>query len=166
MKNIENILKSHSKELLHNYQNSETKVIRQCNCRSKNSCPLNGKCLTESLLYSAKIETPSENFTFIGMTEGSFKTRYNNHNASFCLPQYKSATKLSEAVWSFKDNGTPYNIKWVIVKRGTPFKNGNKYCDLCTTEKVEIILRSKDLRLLNSRSEIMAKCRHKRKFSL
>ena len=51
-------------------------------------CPLNGKCLTESLVYSAKIETPSENFTYIGMTEGSFKTRYNNHNASFRLPQY------------------------------------------------------------------------------
>ena len=107
MKNIENILKSHNKELLHQHQNSETKVIGQCNCRSKNSCPLNGKCLTESLVYSAKIETPSENFTYIGMTEGSFKTRYNNHNASFRLPQYKSSTKLSEAVWSFKDNGTP-----------------------------------------------------------
>ena len=100
------------------------------------------------------------------MTEGSFKTRYNNHNASFCLPQYESATKLSDVVWSFNDNGTPYNIKWDIVKRGTPFKNGNKYCDVCTTEKVEIVLRSKDPRLLNSRSEIMAKCRHKRKFSL
>ena len=120
MKNIENILKSHNKELLHQYQNSETKVIHQCNCRSKNSCPLNGKCLTESLVYSAKIETPSENFTYIGMTEGSFKTRYNNHNASFRLPQYKTATKLSEAVWLFKDNGTPYNIRWDIVKRGTP----------------------------------------------
>ena len=103
MKNIENIIKSHNKELLHRYQNSETKVIRQCNYRSKNSCPLNGKYLTitESLVYSAKIETPSENFTYIGMTEGSFKTRYNNYNTSFRLPQYKSATKFSEVVWSF-----------------------------------------------------------------
>ena len=126
------------------------------------SCILNGKCLTELLVYSAKIKTPSENFTCLGMPEGSFKTRYNNHNASFRLPHYKSVTKLSEAVWSFKENGTPYSIKWDIAKHGTPYKNGNKYCDLCTTEKGEIILRSKDPRLLNSRSEIMAKCRHKK----
>ena len=96
------------------------------------------------------------------MSEGSFKTRYNNHNASYRLSQYKSSMKLSEAVWSFKENDTPYSIKWDIVKHGTPNKNGNKYCDLCTTEKVEIIHRFKDPRLLNFRSEIMAKCRHKK----
>ena len=50
----------------------------------------------------------------------------------------------------------------ILSNAAHPYKNGNKYCDLCTTEKVEIILRSKDPRLLNSRSEIMAKCRHKR----
>ena len=101
------------------------------------------------------------------MTEGPFKTRYNsNHKSSFRLPQYRNATKLPEVVWTLKDNATPYTIKWDIVKRGTLYKNGRKYCDLCTSEKVEIILRSKDLRLINSRNEIMAKCRRKRKFRL
>ena len=100
------------------------------------------------------------------MTEGPFKTRYSNHKSSFRLPQYRNAIKLSEAVWTLKDNVTPYTIKWDIVKRGTPYKNGRKYSDLCTSEKVEIILRSKDPRLINSRNEIMAKCRHKRKFRL
>ena len=37
---------------------------------------------------------------------------------------------------------------------------------IVTTEKVEIILRSNDPRLLNSRSDIMAKGRHKGNFSL
>ena len=54
----------------------------------------------------------------------------------------------------------------IFIRRGTPYKNGRKYCDLCTTEKVEIVLRSKDPRLINSKNEFMAKCRHKRKFRL
>ena len=73
MKNIENILKSHNKELLHQHQNSETKVIRQCNCRSKNSCPLNGKCLTESLVYSAKLKLQVKISHTLGWRKGLSK---------------------------------------------------------------------------------------------
>ena len=48
-----------------------------------------------------------------------------------------------------------------------PYVNGQRTCDLCTTEKLEILLQSStDPHLLNSRSEIMNKCRHKNKFSL
>ena len=166
MKNMESIIKSHNKKLLNQFLKSEDAPGRQCNCRSKDTCPLNGNCLTESVVYSATITAENETSTYIGMTEGPFKTRYSNHKSSFRLPQYRNATKLSEAVWTLKDNATPYTIKWDIVKRGTPYKNGRKYCDLCTSEKVEIILRSKDPRLINSRNEIMAKCRHKRKFRL
>ena len=58
-----------------------------------------------------------------------------------CLSiKIKRATTLSEAVWSFKEKGIPYNTKWDIVKHGTPYKNS----DLCTTVKVKIIFRSKD----------------------
>ena len=93
------------------------------------------------------------------MTKGPFMTRYSNHKSSFCLPQYRNATKLSEALWTLKDSATPYTIKWDIVKCGTLYKNGKEYCNLCTTEKVKMILRSKDPQLINSTNEIMAKCR-------
>ena len=135
MKNMESIIKSHNKKLLNQFLKPEDAPGRQCNCCSKDTCPLNGHCLTESIVYSATITAEDEISTYIGMTEGPFKTRYSNHKSSFRLPQYRNATKLSEAVWTLKDNATPYTIKWDIVKRGTLYKNGRKYCDLCPQKK-------------------------------
>ena len=82
--------------------------------------------MSESIVYSTTITAENETSSYIGMTEGPFKIRYSNNKSSFRLPQYRNATKLSEAVWNIKDNATPYtiSIKWDIVKRGTPYKNG------------------------------------------
>ena len=166
MPNVETIIKSHNKQLLQKHQQKEETTPRMCNCRSKDKCPLDGKCLTDALIYKATLSTSSEEYSYVGMSEGTFKKRFNNHTASFRLERYRTATKLSEKVWSLKDRGLDYNIRWSIVKRGRPYMNGQRSCDLCTTEKLEILLRSTDPHLLNSRSEILAKCRHKRKFSL
>ena len=164
MRNVENIIKSHNKILLKQQQDQETK--RSCNCRSKTQCPLNGQCLNESVIYEAKVQAGSEEHTYIGMTEGTFKTRYNNHTHSLRHSKQRSSTKLSEKIWDLKDKGRDFTLSWKILRRASPYRNGARTCDLCTTEKLEILLRSTDLRLLNSRCEIMAKCRHKRKFIL
>lgn len=166
MPNVENIIKSHNKKLLQEHQQQEDTSPRLCNCRSKDQCPLGGKCLTDSLVYKATLSTISEKYSYVGMSEGAFKTRFNNHKCSFRLERYRTATKLSEKVWYLKDRGIDFNITWDIIKRGRPYMNGQRTCDLCTTEKLEILLRSTDPHLLNSRSEILAKCRHRRKFSL
>ena len=44
-------------------------------------------------------------------------------------------------------------------------QNGKKCCQSCLTEKL-FIIKCRDKNLLNSRSEISSKCRHKRKFLL
>ena len=49
--------------------------------------------------------------------------------------------------------------KYIVGK----YKNGQRTCNLCLTEKL-FIIKCRDKHLLNSRSEIISKCRHKRKF--
>ena len=167
MPNVETIIKSHNKQLLQKHQDKAVKgAAPACNCRSKKSCPLNGQCLADSLVYMATLSTDNGKYSYVGMTEGTFKKRFSSHGTSFRLERYKTVTKLSEKVWQLKDRGSKYTIKWSIIRRGRTYVNGQKHCDLCTSEKLEILLRSKNPHLLNSRSEILAKCRHKRKFGL
>ena len=164
MKNMEYLIKSRNKQLLRQHQETQEPTTRQCNCRSRNSCPLDGKCL--SVVYMATLRTENEKHHYIGMTEGTFKERYNGHTSSFRLERYRNRTKLSEKIWSFKDRGLEFRIEWTIIRRGHGYRAGQNSCDLCTSEKLEILLRSSDLHLLNSRTEILTKCRHKRKFLL
>ena len=49
--NLATTIKSHNINL----QKNTTPEINKCNCRAKESCPLNGNCLTKSLVYSGKV---------------------------------------------------------------------------------------------------------------
>ena len=44
-----------------------------CNCRHKDQCPLNGACLTTSLVYKATVTTADRRKEYFGLTEGTFK---------------------------------------------------------------------------------------------
>ena len=74
-------------------------------------------------------------------------------------------TALSKYVHTLKDKGVPYEIKWKINSKAYPYQCGAKNCDLCLQEKLVICLADPE-KTLNCRSEIVSKCRHKRKFSL
>ena len=57
--------------------------------------------------------------------------------------------------------------KLSIVKKAHTYKGGGKgRCHLCLTEKLEILKRARLKGCLNSRTELLSKCRHLRKFSL
>jgi len=59
----------------------ETKA---CNCRKPEECPIPGRCLAEAVVYQATVSTSDNkpDQTYVGLTENSFKIRYNNHKAS------------------------------------------------------------------------------------
>ena len=91
MSNIKTSISNHNRRLL------EQQIVPPstgCNCRTLNECPLNGKCLTESLVYQAEITSTDagEAKTYIGMTGGSFKKRYANHKKPINNPRYSSET--------------------------------------------------------------------------
>ena len=93
---------------------------------------------------------------------GIWKPRYRNHCKSFNHRRYEKDSKLSEFVWKLRDKNIPHSVKWEIVIRAAPYKCGTKKCNLCLTEKV-MIARSNHKGLLNKRTELMNKCRHKNK---
>ena len=78
---VEQAVDGHNKTKL---SQSNTSDENTCNCRNKKRCPMNGKCLVKSLVYQATVTTddnrPSQ--TYVGLTENTFKTRFNNHKAS------------------------------------------------------------------------------------
>ena len=135
-----------------------------CNCNSRVDCPLNGSCLIPSITYSATVTTGVRERIYYGSVKGSFKTRYYGHTHSF-RQRSKRATELSKLALELKDSGTPHSIRWNVIAKAHPYVGGYRKCDLCLTEKL-VIARSKHPGIINSRSEIVSKCRHMNKFLL
>ena len=80
----------------HGYNNQ----LRRCNCRNPDHCPLNGECLTSSIVYEATVATDNTPLTkkCIGSTETPFKQRLVNHKMSFRHERYENSTELSKHV--------------------------------------------------------------------
>ena len=161
--NMGNIIKNHNRKIL-NEHNEPDSSQKRCNCRNKDLCPLDGKCLTNNVIYKATVTTSSEiTNTYIGMTENDFKTRYNNHKLSFNDRKHSHDTVLSRRIWELKDTNTSYDLKWRIIKRANAYHGNPSRCNLCLSEKL-CILNTQDVSLLNKKSELVTKCRHENKF--
>ena len=163
-KNIKSIIQSHNKKILSDTKQTEDRL---CNCIEKNKCPLEGKCLTKELIYKATVtcdKTNNQTKTYIGLAETTFKKRFANHKKSFNIERYEKETELSKEVWSLKREGNQPTIKWKIIRVCPPFNRASMRCYLCLNEKFEIATNSEHL--LNSRNEIISKCRHMNKYLL
>ena len=168
MPNMKSIISGHNRKLLqqHREQSEPTQTQRNCNCRNSDDCPLDGQCLTKTLVYQATVHTDNgASKTYTGLTDLTFKERYNGHTASFRHSDQRTSTALSQHIWQLKDSGENFNIKWKVLKKCQTYRCGTRICDLCTAEKV-FILMSDPQTSLNKRSELISKCRHRRKFKL
>ena len=88
-------------------------------------------------------------------------------------PIKEQVEEMKSAIQELKDAGKDFKIKWSIIDRAFPYKSGMKMCDLCSSERMHIALGKNgfqrlppDCILLNKRSEIMGKCRHKLSYTL
>ena len=111
-------------------------------------------CLTDNVCYLGKLDYEKSHPVtrarikvkkkYLGLTQDSFKSRHSGHKTSFKHPKYKNATRLSTAIWALKESDPPipFNLKFSILKLARAY----------TT--------------LNLRSELMNKCRHRRKHLL
>ena len=140
--------------------------------------------MASCVVYRALVEEGGQYYCYFGSTGRRFKDRYYDHTANFNNPacrkrrraedgDKKQGTALSEKIWEIKDRGKTPKIEWKIVDKAYPYKAGAKACDLCRTETMHIARGTKGFSklpqgcvILNKKSEIMAKCPHKRKFSL
>ncbi|KAL9965170.1 hypothetical protein ACROYT_G028933 [Oculina patagonica] len=166
MPNMKSIISSHNKAVLSGFHQSQTTQTcnKECNCRKKDQCPLDGKCLSQNVVYQATVTTQTSSESYVGLAS-NFKDRYRNHTASFRHESKRNETELSKHVWTLQDTNKPFSIKWRIIKQCRPYNNINNKCNLCLFEKFVIICK-KNLCSLNKRNELASSCPHRNRFLL
>lgn len=165
MPNMKSIISSHNKAVLSDYHQSQTQTSnKECNCRKKDQCPLDGKCLTQNVVYQATVTTQTSSESYVGLAT-NFKDHYRNHTASFRHESKRNETELSKHIWTLQDTNKPFSIKWRIIKQCRPYNNINNKCNLCLFEKFVIICK-KNLCSLNKRNELASSCPHRNRYLL
>ena len=93
-------------------------------------CPLDNKCLTEGVVYNAKVTatmppprpttanpvplpTTKEGY-YTGITINTAKKRITGHNGNINNKEQKGTT-LSAHIWELKNKGIPYKLDWSIL---------------------------------------------------
>ena len=155
-------LKSNQAEL------NQTESLEQCKCENENIlCPVNKQCMTNNVVYEAKVKTRYATKSYIGMTGRNFIDRWKEHRGNL-RHKHQKGTKLSNYIWKQKEYGENIqieDIEWNLRAKAVPYKPGARFCDTCLCEKTHTAL-SEPSEILNSRREIVNKCPHKRKFKL
>ncbi|XP_065190597.1 uncharacterized protein LOC135821526 [Sycon ciliatum] len=119
MPNMARLIKAHNKRVLH-----PPTPDKDCNCRIKNSCPLEGKCQADNVIYQAMVSDDTRNAkVYTGMSAPPFKARYSYHLTTLRHDRYENSTELSKHVWSMKRDNRHYVIDWKIRDRATSFDN-------------------------------------------
>ena len=113
------------------------------------------------LVATLQLKGGLSHITYVGLTEGTFKTRFDNHTSTFRNQQRKHATELSKYIWTLKDSDVRYSVKWKIIERCRPYSNKTKKCNLCLYEKCIIIFHP-ELCSLNTRNELISTCRQRK----
>ena len=162
MPNMARVISGHNKKLT---GSSTTPEEKGCNCRKKEECVLDGRCLTEDLIYRSEVKTEESSKEYLGLTSTSFKTRYTAHKSSFTHANKAHSTSLSTYIWQLKTRNIPFTSKWSIAGTAPSFNRKVRSCHLCLLEKTQISLADPE-KSLNKRNEIIAKCRHRDKFLL
>ena len=167
---MKQIISGHNSKLLSSKQTdtqTDQQTKKECNCQRSVNCPLDNKCLIDSVIYQATVSQPSKEKEdiYIGLSADKFKLRWANHKKSFKNETYQYETTLSQHIWDLKRSDIPYNIQWKIIDRGKQFSPVSNICQLCTKEKYHIIFTPENS-LLNNRNELGTFCRHKNRLLL
>ena len=137
--NIRSKINGHNKKIL---QPKPAEPQKLCNCLVKEDFPLNGLCLTLSILYQATIkcsDSKNKQKRYKEICETTFKKRYTNHKKSFNLMNSKNDTTLSIEYWTLKQKQQAPRLTWEIKGQCKPYNPTLKKCNLCLNEKLAII---------------------------
>ena len=152
---------------LHNRQITKIPpaVSRECNCRNREECPLDNRCLTDNIVYEGTVVSHLDGAVkdYRGLCSTVWKDRWAVHNQHMNHRIHRTKCELAKYVWDLKEQNKTFTITWKILKKVYGRMVGGA-CRLCTTEKLFIIEHPDKSRLLNS--NCIEKCRHGDKFLL
>ena len=127
-------------------------------------CPVeNNFCNRPNNIYNAEITTEDKTYNYIGMSAPPLRLRVATHIYSF--KNSSNQTTLSTKVKELIEKNINHNVKFKLIENSKPYTPELKRCGLCTAEAYHILY-SRMENLLNSKLEIISKCRHKVKFKL
>ena len=151
---MKRVLQSHNSKILNKKDNTNEKT---CSCprSKKKDCPLKNKCLSKCIVYQATVVDTGH--IYIGITENDFKKRLTSHKHTFTNEAKKNSTTLSHHIWD-TDLAPDPSIEWKILQQSTQRKPGDKECQLCLEEKLQILKQNKNPLCLNRRSELSNRC--------
>ena len=133
MSNVKSIISCQNKAQISKPLNQPKKTKNNCNCRNKNSCPLEGDCNVWNIVYQAEVITPYSKETYIGLCDTTFKERYRNHTCSLRKESTKMQPSSASTYGGFKSK-INYKIKWRKVKQARSYSNTDKKCDVSMGE--------------------------------
>ena len=87
MSNVKTIISNHNKAQINK---SDPTNDSNCNCQNSSTCPMDGKCNDQNIIYQAEVTTSTSRETYIGLCDTTFKLRYRNHVCSFRNERYRS----------------------------------------------------------------------------
>ena len=78
---------------------------------------------------------------------------------------FECTFSMERAIWDLKEQRKAHDICWSIAATAPAYNPNSKTCHLCLMEKT-LILTSDHPYPLNKRTELLSKCRHRRKYLL
>ena len=120
-----------------NNNNNNNSKQNECNCTTRNDCPMNALCNLNNVVYQGIIypkEHINDRKTYIGISSTKWKIRYANHKYSFSHEHLKYQTALSKHFWSLKNKGLTPEIQWSILKSSNTPNYFDSRCSLCLEE--------------------------------
>ena len=140
-----------------------------CNCRSKEECPLAGRCNPKNIVYQACISPLEHNSdwqrAYIGIS-----VQIGNKDCKITdilSPIYYLENKLFNLnICEPWGSGLTYLVKWKRVRKSSTANSFNGICNLCIDENNCIINFIGHGQLLKERNEVVFKRWHKGKFRL
>ena len=159
-KNMEAIIAAHNRKILNPRKENIDGTDEKCNCRL--TCPIPEGCRKKAVVYKAEVKGA----LYIGMTQTEIRSRIRRHRHSFKAEYKRNETNLSGYIWDRKlnqnDNGEIIepDVKWSIVRQCKIYQPGSKNCDLCLSEKLNIIMNQKNRKCINKKTDISNYCNH------
>ena len=108
---MSSVIKKHNYKALSTTENLD----RLCNCRYKENCPLDDKCLQTCIIYKADGITNKDSHIYYGANAGEFKSRYANHTNSFRHRYHRQDTEHLKHIWKLQGTGIKFNVKWSVA---------------------------------------------------
>ena len=136
------------------------------NHRRGQNCPVEGNiCNRINNINNSEIKCDTISYNYIGMSAPPLRLRVATHIQSLKNTNSKNQTELSKKCKELASENIKYDIIFKLIENKPTYTPERKKCDLCISESYHILFSSLE-NIINKKSEITNKCRHRSRFKI